>query len=305
MKFGVILPHRWLYASGEEIANFAKEAESLGFHSVWVTDHVIIPKDRLERGHIFYESLVTLSFIGSIVKKACLGTCVLILPIRNPLLLAKEVATLDVLTGGRVILGVGVGWIKEELEAFGVKYDGRDKMAEESIEIMRGLWAEDERTSYEGSMAKFRNMLFFPKPFRKGGPPIWVGGNKKPSINIAAKVGDGWIPWAISVQNYGRGADLIKRAGVVDDFTFALATPVELRKGASSRYEGFFREIHTTIAGDLDEVTKTIDEYSRAGMRYLITSFRDVRLFRDVNTKEMRAQMNLFAKEIMPSFEIH
>lgn len=294
MKFGVMLPHRWLYARREEIASFAQRAESLGFHSAWVTDHVLVPKHRVERGHIFYEPLITLAFISAISSKIQLGTGVLILPVRNPLLLAKQVATLDALSGGRVILGVGMGWIKEELKAFGVEYGRRGELLRESVKTMRNLWSEGR----EGP----KGMLFFPKPVSPRGPPIWVGGNKEPSIRLAAEVGDGWIPWAISAQSYARGRDLIKNSRGLGDFTLALATPVEIAARAPRVYEGVFKEVHHLISGTTQEVVKALEGYERVGVEYLVASFRDVRLFKDADTKRMRAQLELFAREVMPSF---
>jgi len=103
MQFGVCLPHRWKYASAQLIADVAQEAESLRFDSVWVTDHVIVPVHHVERGHIFYEALMTLAFVTSITRTVAMGTTVLATPTRNPVVLAREVATLDALSGGRVI----------------------------------------------------------------------------------------------------------------------------------------------------------------------------------------------------------
>jgi len=112
MKFGICLPHRWKYASARLIADVAQEAESLRFDSVWVTDHVIVPLHHVERGHIFYEALTTLAFVSSITRAVAMGTTVLAMPTRNPIVLAREVATLDALSDGRMILGVGTGWIR-------------------------------------------------------------------------------------------------------------------------------------------------------------------------------------------------
>src|SRR5918911_1119916 len=104
MQFGVMLPHRWLYAAGTTIADFAHEAEALGYTSLWVTDHIIVPSYRTERGHIFYEALMTLAYVSSIAPHCRLGVAVLALPPRIPILVAKQVATLDALSQGRVIL---------------------------------------------------------------------------------------------------------------------------------------------------------------------------------------------------------
>jgi alkanesulfonate monooxygenase SsuD/methylene tetrahydromethanopterin reductase-like flavin-dependent oxidoreductase (luciferase family) len=119
MHFGVMFPHRWLYAAGNTIRDFAEEAEALGYTSLWVTDHIVVPSYRTERGHIFYEALTTLAYVSSITTRCRLGVAVLALPPRNPVLVAKQVATLDALSQGRVILGVGTGWIEEELRYLG------------------------------------------------------------------------------------------------------------------------------------------------------------------------------------------
>src|SRR5437899_10534405 len=119
MRFGVCLPHRWKYASAQLIADVAQEAESLRFDSVWVTDHVIVPVHHVERGHIFYEALMTLAFVSSIMRPVAMGTTVLATPTRNPVVLAREVATLAALSDGRVIVGGGTGWTWYATEAEG------------------------------------------------------------------------------------------------------------------------------------------------------------------------------------------
>ena len=125
MQFGVMLPHRWLYAAGNTIADFAREAEALGYTSLWVTDHIIVPSYRTERGHIFYEALTTLADVSSLAPRCRLGVAVLALPPRNAVLVAKQVATLDALSQGRVLLGVGTGWIAEELRYLGAAWQQR------------------------------------------------------------------------------------------------------------------------------------------------------------------------------------
>ena len=135
MQFGVMLPHRWLYAGGNTIRDFAQEAEALGYTSLWVTDHIVVPSYRMERGHIFYEALTTLAYVSSITTRCSLGVAVLALPPRNPVLVAKQVATLDALSGGRVILGVGTGWIEEELRYLGASWSVRGRMLDEAIMV--------------------------------------------------------------------------------------------------------------------------------------------------------------------------
>src|SRR5262249_52574513 len=164
MQFGLCLPHRWKYASARLIADVAQEAESLRFDSVWVTDHVIVPVHHVERGHIFYEALMTLAFVSSITRSVALGTTVLAMPTRNPVVLAREVATLDALSGGRVILGLGTGWIREELEAVGVVWAERGRFLDEGIKVLRLLCSEEGPISFSGRYTTFREMLFEARP---------------------------------------------------------------------------------------------------------------------------------------------
>src|SRR2546425_667373 len=114
MQFGVMLPHRWLYAAGNTIADFAREAEALGYTSLWVTDHIIVPSYRTERGHIFYEALTTLAYVSSLATRCRLGVAVLALPPPNAVLVAKQVATPDAPSPGRVLLRGGTGWVEGE-----------------------------------------------------------------------------------------------------------------------------------------------------------------------------------------------
>src|SRR3989442_8132680 len=122
MQFGVMLPHRWLYAAGNTIADFAREAETLGYSSLWVTDHIIVPSYRQERGHIFYEALTTLAYVSAIAPRCRLGVAVLAVPPRKAILVAQQGAALDTLSPGRGLLGGGTGWIRGELPSLGAPW---------------------------------------------------------------------------------------------------------------------------------------------------------------------------------------
>ena len=176
MQFGVMLPHRWLYAAGNTIADFAREAEDLGYTSLWVTDHIIVPSYRTERGHVFYEALTTLAYVRSIATSCLLGTAVLALPPRHAVLVAKQVATLDALTQGRVLLGVGTGWIEEELRYLGAAWQQRSAMLDEALQVLRHLWSDEVANSFQGQYTAFDDIACFPKPAQPGGPKVLIGG---------------------------------------------------------------------------------------------------------------------------------
>jgi len=302
MQFGVCLPHRWKYASARLIADVAQEAESLRFDSVWVTDHVIVPVHHVERGHIFYEALMTLAFVSSITRTVAMGTTVLATPTRNPVVLAREVATLDALSGGRVILGVGTGWIREELEAAGVAWTERGRFLDEGIKVLRHLWSQDGPISFSGRYTNFREMLFEPKPARRGGPPIWVGGMTDPSLRRVARTADGWLPWAVSNEELAEGAEKIRAMSGGRKITLACFSPADIGSKSIEAYVGTLGERHHVITGSPDQVVRTIEDFRKSGLEHLALSFRDVRLFKDETPDLLLKQMRLFAREIMPAF---
>jgi len=302
MQFGVCLPHRWKYASAQLIADVAQEAESLRYDSVWVTDHVIVPVNHVERGHIFYEALITLASVSSITRTVALGTTVLATPTRNPIVLAREVATLDALSGGRVILGVGTGWIREELEAVGVAWAERGRFLDEGISVLRRLWSTEGPISFSGRYTNFREMLFEPKPARRGGPPIWVGGMTDPSLRRVARMADGWLPWAVSKEELEEGASKIRAMSGGRTITLACFSPADIGTKSIAAYVGTLGEHHHVITGSPDQVVGTIEGFRTSGLEHLALSFRDVRLFKDETPALLLQQMRLFAREIMPEF---
>ncbi len=193
MQFGVALPNFGKFADKQFMVELSRAAEALGYDSLWASDHVVIPHSHEGFGDTFYDPLITLSYIAAHTSKITLGTSVMILPYRNPIVLAKCLATLDVLSGGRLILGVGAGWLRDEFDALGVAYEQRGPMTDEYIEIIKKLWSEDAPV-HKGDYYQFREIGFFPKPLQDRGPRIWVGGGSNAAIRRAAQYGDGWHP---------------------------------------------------------------------------------------------------------------
>ncbi len=302
MQFGVMLPHRWLYAAGNTIADFAHEAEELGYTSLWVTDHIIVPSYRTERGHIFYEALTTLAYVSSITTRCLLGTAVLALPPRNSVLVAKQLATLDALSQGRVILGVGTGWIEEELRYLGAAWQQRGRMLDEAIRVLRNLWSDEIANTFQGRYTAFEDIACFPKPVQPGGPKVLIGGMTEPSLRRAATTGDGWIPWAVTPQELRDGVARIRAYGGDKELELVCIMPADIGPQAMERYTGVFGEDHKLLSGSVATVAKMVEEFAAAGLHHLVCSFRDVRLFRDDRIDEINRQMRLFAKEVLPSF---
>ena len=204
MRIGISLLNNWGVEDVQALVGLASRAEELGFDSVWVHDHVFNVGHVLDRigGRPYYEPLTLLSFVAARTARVRLGTSVLVLPYHNPIRLAKTVATLDVLSEGRVILGVGVGAIEKEMEAMGSAFKERGAITDEAIAVMRTLWTEDE-PRFDGAYSRFAGMKFSPKPRQH--IPIVIGGVSRAAIRRAARLGDGWQPLGLTPGALGQG----------------------------------------------------------------------------------------------------
>ena len=203
MRFGFTLPNTM---DGEALCRFAERAESLGFESIWSGDHIVLPTAATDQypytadGSFtrpsdvpFLEVMTLLSYIASRTSRIRIGSTVIILPYRNPILQAKVFASLDVLTGGRVICGVGVGWLEREFEALGASYADRGAVSDEFLAIFRRLWAEPD-PEFHGRFYSFEGIQFYPKPVQQPRIPIWVGGHTRRAIRRTVAYGDAWHP---------------------------------------------------------------------------------------------------------------
>ena len=180
MRFGVCLPQYGRDVSVDELRTTAQLAETLGFDSVWVSDHVVTPEHlQVSMGPTFYDAFVTLSFAAAFTQRVRLGTTVIVVPYRNPLVTAKMLATLDVLSQGRVIFGIGAGGAPDEY-----------------LRVMIALWTEDP-TSFQGRYFSFERVRFAPKPLQTPHPPIWVGGRSDAALRRAVGFGQAWHPTAM------------------------------------------------------------------------------------------------------------
>jgi probable F420-dependent oxidoreductase len=200
VHFGVILPNYGARSSIDGIRRVAEAAEGLGFHSVWTTEHIIVGPEAVNPYGRVYDPLVTLGWIAGWTQRVGLGTSIILVPLHNPMHLAKEVATLQELSRGRVTLGVGMGWHKDEFDFMGVEFSGRGRRADEEIRIMRALWSGER--SFDGDYWSFHDATFGPQPSRQ--PEIWVGGSSARAIRRARELGDAWHPSRGSDANHVR-----------------------------------------------------------------------------------------------------
>ena len=207
MEFGFGIPTRGPMATPESVATLAKKGEELGFGIISVSDHVIIPKAIAstypynESGSFAsspsgecLEQLTLLTFLVGVTSSARLLTSVMVVPHRPPVLTAKILATIDVLSRGRLIVGCGVGWMREEFEAIGAPpYDKRGAVSDEYIRAFKELWTSDAPT-FSGTYCKFAGVAFAPKPVQKPHPSIWVGGESPVALRRAGRLADAWYP---------------------------------------------------------------------------------------------------------------
>lgn len=205
MDFGFYLPDSGSLATPEVISRLSGAAEDMGYGILAVSDHIVMPTGidsvypyeedgEWPGGMDCLEVLTTLSFIAGQTTKARLLSSVLVLPYRPPVFTAKILATVDVLSKGRLILGLGVGWMKEEFQALGSPpFEERGAVSDEYIEIFKSLWTQSN-PAMDGNYAQFSNVDFQPKPVQKPYPPLWVGGESGPALRRTARIGDVWYP---------------------------------------------------------------------------------------------------------------
>ncbi len=204
MKIGLHLPHVGPLGNRNDLIEFARFAEERGFDSLWVSDHVVVPRTITSRypyspdGSFplppdlpFLEPLATLLFVSAVTQRAMLGTTILVVPMRNPVITAKMLATLDVLSNGRCILGAGAGWMQEEFEMLNVPFEKRGARLDDYLGVIKSLWTEDQ-PSFKGKYYSIENVGFAPKPAQQPHPPIWIGGHSTPALRRAGRLGDAW-----------------------------------------------------------------------------------------------------------------
>jgi probable F420-dependent oxidoreductase len=263
MKFGIVSLGLGPFSLPDIMAHVACTAERCGFESVWAPDHSGIPDGHQTKcpytpdGEIpggpnapLVEPISALSFVAGLTSKIRLGTGILILPQRHPLYVAKEVASLDMISGGRAILGIGSGWCAEEFTALGLDFHQRGKRTDEALQALRVLWSEDPST-FKGTHFDFQSIRSFPKPLQEAGVPILVGGHSRAAARRAARYGDGFYPLTPIVDADVRKIDFVK------EINGLLALLKEECDKVGRKFDGF--DITTAAAPNLDLVKRLED----------------------------------------------
>jgi probable F420-dependent oxidoreductase len=250
MRFGIGLP-QYGPATGEGLTRAARQAEDLGFDDVWVADHIAVPVGAPYPPSFLLEAVATLSFAAAVTSRVGLGTSVLVLPLRQPVIAAKQLATLDRLSGGRLVLGLGAGWLEEEFDACNVEYRKRGDRLDEAIDVLRACWGSAP-ASFSGPTVSFRDMKVQPLPERH--IPLWVGGVSERALRRAVEHGDGWQGAFQTVDNI---AGVVKRLRADrPDPEFTLSTRLDV--------DG--------LSGDLDGLRRELDSLAGLGITHVLTA---------------------------------
>ncbi len=316
------------YSSAREIVELSVYAEKLGFHSVWGNDHISTQhyvQEEFGTPPRYYAPLLVLASIAEHTTKLKLATALLVIPFRNPAVMAKELVTLDHLSGGRLILGVGLGAYREEFEAeFGAKAEGmvRGEMLDESIAIMDRLFKED-RVTAEGKYFSVSALQSYPHPMQSPFP-FYFGGNSAKAYERVAKYGTGWLPALLTPDEIKAGVAALKESCAAHGRDFAqidVAPQISVsiaktHEAAVKRYEASQIYKHSlslskstmkgrdaskyferNLVGSVDEVKEMVERYIEAG----VNTFSAL-IFADNTLEETREHMQFFAEEIFPSY---
>ena len=293
MRYGFYLPTRGGCAVPEAIEAILARGEALGFSSTMIADHIVFPTEIASRypytvsgefpgGGDALDQLTLLAFAAGRTRTLRLVTSVMILPYRNPVLTAKMLATIDVLSRGRVTVGAGVGWLREEFEALGSPdFDRRGSVSDEWIRIFKTLWTQSP-ASFEGQFYRFAPLKCLPHPVQKPHPPIWIGGHSKAALRRAARLGDGWHPVggiaAVPLRPAEMRASLDELYRLTEKegrdpsrLTISFKTPVydtEIQDPEGRR----------PFSGSPEQMLEDVDTYARLGVSELIFDCRTERL---------------------------
>lgn len=295
MRYGFYLPTRGETATPDALTAILGRGESLGFASVMIADHIVFPMVIKSRypytvtgdfpgGGDALEQLSLMAFVAGQTTTLRLVPSVMIVPYRNPVFTAKALATIDVLSKGRVTVGCGVGWMREEFEALGAPdFDRRGAVTDEYLRIFKLLWTASPAT-FEGRFYRFADLKCLPAPVQKPHPPIWIGGHSPAAIRRAARLGDGWHPVGANPAVPLRPAEL--RASLDELYRLAEAAGRDPSKLTISYKAPIYDTTSATLdgtdrrpfSGSVDQVVDDIGVWKKLGVSELVFDFRSERL---------------------------
>jgi probable F420-dependent oxidoreductase len=311
MKYGVFLPVSGRAASRKTLMQAAQQAESLGYDSVWAADRLvmpwkidtaypyskestfIVPPDRP-----FFDTLTCLAFLAGCTETIQLGMSVMVLPYRHPLHWAKIATTIDQLSTGRLIMGVGVGWMEEEFVAMNAPFKERGAVSDEQLTLLKQLWTE-EHITFRGKYYNVNDIAFNPKPYQKSRVPIWVGGEGKYAQRRAGRFGDAWFPYFVRITPAELAArfeyvrKIAREAGrSSDELTLACCLPIELTLEDAQQEENYLK-------GSIEQVSDRLKMFQKVGVTHIGLQFMVP------HYPERQEQIERFAKEALPALKAY
>ncbi|NUQ95010.1 MAG: TIGR03619 family F420-dependent LLM class oxidoreductase [Streptomyces sp.] len=307
MDLGVSLPTVGPVGRRKYVLQVAQAADQLGFHSVWVSSHVALPKERHSTclyprattsdaynwGVAWLDPVAVMGLVAGATERVVIGTHVMALPYRNPVILANEMAALDELSLGRIVLGAGIGWMDEEFTTVGIPRKERGARTDEYMKVMRTLWTGRHPTSFHGRFFDFDDMWLASRPYSDGGPPIYVGGNSEPALRRVARYGDGWLAHELYPDEIVPAREqLIRQAEETGRDPGSIRLTV--RRGLVPPFEVMnFMSDRLNITGSAEQVAEEVEAYRKVGISLMVL---------DLNLRpgEMVATLEWLAKEVMP-----
>jgi len=273
MKLGICVPHYGRPIEVDRMLAVARHTEEAGLDSIWVTDHVIVPRDVdvIYREHML-DPLAMLPWLAAVTERLLIGTSVIILPYRSPIPVAKLLASVDVLSGGRLIVGAAIGWLEGEFAALGVPFKERVSRSEEALTLMRTLWTE-ERPELETARHRLSGVQVSPMPLRRPRPPIWIGGMSEGALRRVARLGDGWHATAATPETFRQGKQAVtkfwKEAGREGEPEWSLRIPIFVTGVHEWAVDEKLLRGRHAIRGTIKQVAGQLAEYQRLGVSHV------------------------------------
>jgi|SRR5438309_2813861 len=269
MKFGVCVPNYGESSSPEALRTIALESERNGCDSVWTTDHILMPRNSGTPYERIFDSITTLAYLGAITNRVKLGISSLIIAMRNPAVVAKQLATIDNLSGGRLMLAIGAGWNEKEFAHLGSNFHNRGKRVDASIRLMRALWRGE--TSFKSSVLglEFSDAVFEPRPVQKH-LELWIGGTSNSAMKRAAALGDAWHP---NVQPLDQFAKLVAdfRESSPEAKTKEICVRIGINtKAEASEYKSPLGERRIMLSGNQAQNKQILSRLEELGVSYIV-----------------------------------
>lgn len=309
MRFGVFLPVSGRAAGPEVLTDAAQQAESLGYDSVWAAERLVNPyemntaypykENQQWQSFVppevpFLEPLTCLAFMSGVTKKVRLGISVAVLPYRHPLYTARVATSIDTLSKGRLILGVGIGWMVEEFQSLNVDYHKRGAMSNEQLEIFNLLWSKP-KPSFNGKFYKFPPLEVSPRPVQQPRFPIWTGGESEAAVKRAATYADAWFSYHVKIsadelsRKYEEVKKIAKQVGRANPPELCCCRPVDISDKAIAQND-------EDLNGNPEQLIAALKKFEKIGVQDMALQFMMGRW------PERKKKIEWFAKEVMPAF---